>query len=78
MYQGLKHSTATDLKRRGVDDRVLQKFLGHRDPRSVEHYARLSDQALVDVIGLRAGPGDVGGRVRRRQGSDGGGGPDES
>ncbi len=55
-----------------------QKFLGHRDPRSVERYARLSDQALVDVIGLRAGPGDVGGRVRRRQAGDGGCGLDES
>ena len=49
-YEGTKHAFATDLKRRGVDDRVIQSILGHADRRSVERYARLEDQAVVTAL----------------------------
>ncbi len=49
LYEGTKHSMATDAIRRGVSERALQSFLGHRDLRSTRRYAQLSDQALVSV-----------------------------
>jgi hypothetical protein len=33
-----------------VEDRLLQRFLGHKDRRSVERYARLADTALLAVL----------------------------
>jgi integrase len=50
LYTGTKHSTATELRRQGVPLDVIQKFCGHRDPRSTEVYAKLADQALVEAI----------------------------
>jgi site-specific recombinase XerD len=50
LYEGTKHSRATDLLLQGVPERVLQALLGHRDARSTRRYARLADSALVDVI----------------------------
>jgi len=50
LYEGTKHTFATNAKRRGVEDRLLQRFLGHRDRRSVERYARLADEALIAVL----------------------------
>ena len=47
LYEGARHSAATEWKRRGVDDR---RILGHADPRSVERYARLADGAMVQVL----------------------------
>jgi integrase len=41
---------ATDALRRGVPERSLQAFLGHRDVRSTRRYARLADDALVHVL----------------------------
>jgi len=55
LYEGTKHSRATDLLRQGVSERVLQALLGHRDARSTRRYARLSDEALVDAIRPRRG-----------------------
>jgi integrase len=49
LYEGTKDTFATNAKRRGVEDRLLQRFLGHRDRRSVERYARLADEALIAV-----------------------------
>jgi site-specific recombinase XerD len=51
-YEGAKHAFATDLKRKGIDDRVIQHILGHADSRSVERYARLEDQAIVNALRL--------------------------
>ena len=31
LYEGTKHTFATAAKARGIEDRVLQRFLGHRD-----------------------------------------------
>jgi len=55
LYEGTKHSRATDLLRQGVSERVLQALLGHRDARSTRRYARLADEALVDAIRPRCG-----------------------
>ena len=50
LYEGTKHSFATDAIRRGVPERLLQKFLGHAHPESTRRYARLADAALVQVL----------------------------
>jgi hypothetical protein len=47
LYEGTKHSTATAMLRRGVQERTIQALLSHRDARSTRRYARLGDQALV-------------------------------
>jgi integrase len=41
LYEGTKHTTATHLKTRGVDDRTLAALMGHSDTRSVEPYAQV-------------------------------------
>ncbi len=50
LYEGTKHSFATDAIRRGVPERLLQKFLGHAHPSSTRRYARLADTALIRVL----------------------------
>ncbi len=50
LYEGTKHTMATDAVRRGVSERALQTFLGHTDVRSTRRYARLSEAALVSVL----------------------------
>jgi integrase len=50
LYEGARHSAATAWKRQGADDRTIQAILGHTDGRSVERYARLADQAVVEVL----------------------------
>jgi integrase len=55
LYEGTKHSRATDLLRQGVSERVLQALLGRRDARSTRRYARLADEALMAAIRPRCG-----------------------
>jgi len=55
LYEGTKHSRATDLLRDGVSERVLQALLGNRDARSTRGFARLADETLVDAIRPRSG-----------------------
>ena len=50
LYEGTKHSFATDAIRRGVPERHLQTFLGHASIESTRRYARLADNALVEVL----------------------------
>ncbi len=50
LYEGARHSAATEWKRRGADDRTIQTILGHSDGRSVERYARMADGAVVEVL----------------------------
>ncbi len=50
MYEGTKHSSATAWRASGVPLDLIQRMLRHRDARSTERYARLSNSALVDVI----------------------------
>jgi integrase/recombinase XerD len=60
LYEGTKHSRATELLRQGVSERVLQTILGHRDPRSTRRYAQLADQAVVVALrgGSKVAPGN--------------------
>jgi integrase len=50
LYEGARHSAATEWKRQGADDRTIRTILGHVDGRSVERYARLANSAVVDVL----------------------------
>jgi len=50
LYEGTKHSFATDAIRRGVSERALQRFLGHASHISTRRYARLADAALLEVL----------------------------
>ena len=50
LYEGCKHSFATDAHARGVPERNLQAILGHADARSTRRYARLQGNALVEVL----------------------------
>jgi integrase len=53
LYEGTKHSTSTDLLRRGESMETVRKFLGHRDARSTERYARLVDRNVSDAMRRR-------------------------
>jgi hypothetical protein len=50
LYEGTKHTMATDAIRRGVPERALQRFLGHASVLSTRRYARLAEHALVEVL----------------------------
>ena len=50
LYEGTKHSFATDAIRRGVPERHLQRFLGHASLVSTRRYARLADNAMLEVL----------------------------
>jgi hypothetical protein len=56
LYKSTKHSFATDAIRRGVPERLRQRFLGHASVTSMRRYARLADTALVDVLRPRTTP----------------------
>jgi integrase len=51
LYEGTKHSFATDALARTGDAWAVQKILGHSDERSSKLYAKLSDRALAAVVG---------------------------
>ncbi len=53
LYEGTKHTFATDAIARGVPERSLQTFLGHADVRRTRRYAQLQDNAVVDVLPKR-------------------------
>ena len=50
VYEGCKHSFATEAIARGVPERHLQTYLGHADVRSTRRYALLADSALIQVL----------------------------
>ena len=50
LYEGTKHTMAPDAIRRGVSERALQRFLGHASVQSTRRYARLADNALIEVL----------------------------
>ncbi len=50
VYEGCKHSFATDAIARDVPERQLQAFLGHADVRSTRRYARMASSALIHVL----------------------------
>lgn len=45
----LRHSFATHLMEDGVEIRIIQALLGHRDPRSTEIYLHISNKSLIGV-----------------------------
>ncbi len=58
LYAGTKHSFATDAVRRGVPERYLQTFLGHRNVESTRRDSRLADHAMLEVLPRRRPPAD--------------------
>lgn len=56
LYEGTKHPFATDAIRRGVPKRHLQRFLGHASVTSTRRYARLADNAMLEVLRNPAKP----------------------
>jgi integrase len=50
MYEGTKHTSATEALRGGRRMEEIQKALGHRDRRSTEKYAKLAEVTPVDDI----------------------------
>ena len=45
----MRHSFATDLLNQGVDIRVLQEFLGHKNIAATQIYAHVTDKRLRDI-----------------------------
>ncbi len=54
-YEDTKHTFATEAQRRGVPERLLQRYLGHSSASSTRRYAQLADEALVDVLAPQGG-----------------------
>ena len=52
LYEGTKHTMASDAVNRGIGMEHIRKMLGHSDQRSTERYARLRDESL-DVFTKR-------------------------
>jgi integrase len=50
LRQASRHSTATDLLRKGAELEKIRRLLGHTNIKMTERYARWSDQALVSVM----------------------------
>jgi integrase len=48
--EATRHSTATDLRRRGVPLDLIQRLLRHTDVRNTERYSLFSGAALVEVV----------------------------
>ncbi|WP_333813825.1 site-specific integrase [Muricomes intestini] len=45
----LRHSFATHLMEKGVEQRNIQALLGHRDPKSTEVYLHVSNKSLMGI-----------------------------
>jgi len=54
MYEGTKHTTATEALRAGRRMEEIQRALGHRDRKSTERYARLAEVTPVGELFRRA------------------------
>ena len=56
MYEGTKHSTLTEGRRRGLPLDQLQKAAGHKDARSTEVYADLAQEQATRVLRMAREP----------------------
>jgi integrase len=45
----LRHSCGFALANRGYDVRLIQDYLGHRDPRHAVHYTRIADKRFEGI-----------------------------
>jgi integrase/recombinase XerD len=45
-----RHTLATDLFDEGVDSRLVQAILGHRDPKSTQVYMKVRDARLSEAV----------------------------
>ena len=45
----LRHSFATHLMEQGVDQKIIQALLGHRDPKSTEVYLHRSNKSIMGI-----------------------------
>jgi integrase len=50
MYEGTKHTTATEALRAGASMDAIQAALGHRDRKSTQRYARMAEIAPVGEL----------------------------
>ena len=50
-----RNSAATEWERQGIQDRTIQAVLGHTDGRSLERSARMTNQAVVEVLRPKRG-----------------------
>jgi integrase len=53
LYEGTKHSGATDMLARTKDRAAVRDYLGHTDARSTDKYAKVTSGALVDIAKRR-------------------------
>jgi len=49
LYEGTKHSGATDMLARTKDRTAVRDYLGHRKASTTDLYAKVTDRALVDI-----------------------------
>ena len=49
LYEGTRHSGATDMLARTKDRTAVRDYLGHRDARTTDAYAKVTSGALVDI-----------------------------
>ncbi|MFV9507920.1 MAG: tyrosine-type recombinase/integrase, partial [Oscillochloridaceae bacterium umkhey_bin13] len=49
----LRHTRATELLASGIPESLVQRALGHRDPRSTQRYAQLDDEELRRALSRR-------------------------
>ncbi len=56
MYEGTKHSTLTEARRRGAPLDHLQLAAGHEDPSSTEVYAELAQAQATKVLRMARRP----------------------
>jgi len=50
LRQASRHSTATDLLRKGAETEKIRRLLGHTNTKTTEKYPRFSSQVLVSII----------------------------
>jgi site-specific recombinase XerD len=49
LYEGTKHSGASDMLALRKDRAAVRDYLGHTDARSTDKYAKVTSGALVDI-----------------------------